>query len=271
MRATADLMNRYAMPLGRMAAALCTTAAILALGAPRAQAAQDTPAAALPVGLMHVAPPFQGGQKVRTPETPDETLVAALASALHRTATIAPLTDSPDQVQLLRVATKAHSVMPGKTRVATGYRYTPMAIMRSDTDIKSWAQLRGRTVCLSAGSVYEGVMARDYGAIEKALPAPADSLLALRTGGCDAAVHDDVTLKALLTYPEWKKFSAHLIGDTSSELVFSIPSGDTATVDAARALTQSWEQEGYLKKLNAKRVRDMAFEVYLDQTVPDCH
>src|SRR3546814_5705323 len=78
------------------------------------------------------------------------------------------------------------------------------------SDIKSWQQLKGRTVCLSEGGRYVGALTRQYGAVEIVFKAPADSLLALRTGGCDAAVHDDVMLKELLKLPEWKKFSASL-------------------------------------------------------------
>src|SRR3546814_17373291 len=85
-----------------------------------------------------------------------------------------------------------------------------MAIMRTDTDIKSWQQLKGRTVCLSEGGRYVGALTRQYGAVEIVFKAPADSLLALRTGGCAAAVHDDVMLKELLKLPEWKKFSSSL-------------------------------------------------------------
>src|SRR3546814_19750149 len=95
-----------------------------------------------------------------------------------------------------------------------------MAIMRTDTDIKSWQQLKGRTVCLSEGGRYVGALTRQYGAVEIVFKAPADSLLALRTGGCDAAVHDDVMLKELLKLPEWKKVSARLPPGPAAPLTF---------------------------------------------------
>ncbi|MBC7489692.1 MAG: hypothetical protein H7240_06650 [Glaciimonas sp.] len=80
--------------------------------------------------------------------------------------------------------------------------------MRSDTDIQQWLPLKGRSVCLSEGSPYGGSLHVGYGAREEVVKAPADGLLALRIGHCDATVHDDGVLNQMLTLPEWEKFSA---------------------------------------------------------------
>jgi polar amino acid transport system substrate-binding protein len=163
------------------------------------------------------------------------------------------------------------AVPPAFIEVPTGYRATPMAIMRSDTDIKSWDQLSGRTICVSEGGRYAGVIAKRYGAFEKVYRAPADSLLALRTGRCDAAVHDDDMLNELLKLPEWKKFSATLKADQIAGLSFLVPASDDATASAVKTMTKEWQAKGYLATLRRERVRDIAFEVYLDQVIPDCH
>src|SRR3546814_15063559 len=101
-----------------------------------------------------------------------------------------------------------------------------MAIMRPATDIKSSQQLKCRTVCSSEAGRYVGALTRQYGAVEIVFKAPADSLLALRTGGCDAAVHDDVMLKELLKLPEWKKFSASLPPGPAAPLTFVLRADD---------------------------------------------
>jgi polar amino acid transport system substrate-binding protein len=115
------------------------------------------------------------------------------------------------------------------------------------------------------------VIAKRYGAFEKVYRAPADSLLALRTGRCDAAVHDDDMLNELLKLPEWKKFSARLPVARRTPLVFAVPAGDAASVALLQQIASDWRTSGFVEQLNRKRARNIAFEVYLDQDVPDCH
>lgn len=234
----------------------------------------------LVVGMHYVVPPFVGGSKVRTPEAIDTALAEDLAARLDADLRSVPIPEpdsgkaewlSPKADLALAAIGSGYDVPPSFATVPTGYTARPMAIMRTDTDIKSWDQLEGRTVCLSEGGLYVGAMARRYGAIEKIFKAPADSLLALRTGGCDAAVHDDIMLKELLKLPEWKKFSASLPPGPAAPLVFIVPKDDAATIALLNTLVREWKARRHLADLTRNRVRDIAFEVYLDQVVADCH
>lgn len=156
----------------------------------------------------------------------------------------------------------------GVQRYALGWSAGPMAIMRTDTDIHEWADLAGRTVCLSADSRHVGEPAARYAAIEQVYPSAADALLALRIGQCDAAVQDEGFLRRLLVFPEWQKFSAQLAPDRQVALVQLLRADLPA--DAVHALRQS-VAPAQLQKLAQQQARSIAFEVYLDQTVPDCH
>src|SRR3546814_15272064 len=115
-----------------------------------------------------------------------------------------------------------------------------MAIMRTDTDIKSWQQLKGRTVCLSEGGRYVGALTRQYGAVEIVFKAPADSWLALRTGECDAAVHDYVLLKALSKLPEWTQFAARLPWRPAAPLTFLLRPVHALTLAVLKGLPVEW-------------------------------
>lgn len=229
----------------------------------------------LVAGIGYLAPAYRAGAKFRTPETMDSALAEEVAkrlqvtpAAVHATPAQAARVLGSGDADLLLASTAA---VDGAAIVQTGYAAGPMAIMRSDTDIKRWEQLKGRTVCLSEGGRYVGTIAARYGAVEKVLRAPADSLLALRTGRCDAAVHDDVMLEELLKLPEWKKFSARLPAVQRTPLVFAVPASDAASVAFLRQVANDWRASGFLEQLNRKRARNIAFEVYLDQDVPDCH
>ncbi|WP_228255782.1 type 2 periplasmic-binding domain-containing protein [Pollutimonas thiosulfatoxidans] len=265
------------LPFGCMSLLAAT---VLALAGGGAVLAQDALAGkqAMIVGMHYVVPPFVGGTKVRTPEAVDTALAEALAEGMRArlvavsTTQVAATAADPAAPRASLIALEPQQSLPATlVTIPTGYKAGAMAIMRTDTDITSWEQLKGRTVCLSEGSRYVGKMASQYGAIEMVKRAPADSLLALRIGSCDAAVHDNVMLEQLLTFPEWKKFSAQLRPSSVSPLVFAVPADDAATVAATKRLAAAWKADSYLAKLNQQRVRDIAFEVYLDQNVPDCH
>lgn len=245
-------------------------------GAASAQSAQSGD---MVVGLDYVVPPFVAGAKVRTPEAIDTTLAEQIAKRLHaRLAMVAADRADPAKTieaggaKIVLAAVPGVAAASGSTvTIPTGYTAAPMAIMRSDTDIKTWEQLKGRTVCLSRGSRYIGMAAARYGAIEKIFGAPADSLLALRTGHCDAAMHDDTMLNELLKFPEWKKYSARLSAGPRITLAFVAPAADAATVSLLQQTASQWKASRYLAALTKTRARDIAFEVYLDQNVPDCH
>lgn len=233
----------------------------------------------LDVGVRYVVPAYVAGAKYRTPESIDSILAENLAARLQvtlatlhaTTANRMELLASGKADVLLAAVAGSDTLSQAAAVVPTGYTAAPLAIMRTDTDIKEPQQFKGRTVCLSEGGTYVGTMAARYGAIEKVYKAPADALLALRIGGCDAAVHDDAMLTELLKLPEWKKFSTRLTVGPRSALVLVAPAGDIDAAAFLKKTVHAWSDGGYLAKIRKKWANDVAFEVYLSQSVPDCH
>ncbi|WP_368639181.1 transporter substrate-binding domain-containing protein [Castellaniella ginsengisoli] len=160
------------------------------------------------------------------------------------------------------------SLPAGVRAAALDWSAAPMAIMRTDTDIHAWSDLSGRTVCLSADGRSGGELAARFGAIEQIYASATDALLALRIGQCDAAVQDEDFLKQLLTFPEWKKFSSQLAPYRTQKLTRLLRDDLPASLKAAVRRATSQER---LRELARQQARDIAFEVYLDQAVPDCH
>ncbi len=156
----------------------------------------------------------------------------------------------------------------GVRATALAWSAGPMAIMRTDTDIHAWSDLGGRTVCLSADGRVSGELSARFGAIEQIYASAADALLALRIGQCDAAVQDEDFMKQLLAFPEWKKFSARLAPYRTQALTRLVREDLPAPRKAAVRQATSPER---LRELARGQARDVAFEVYLDQTVPDYH
>ena len=83
-------------------------------------------------------------------------------------------------------------------------------------------------------------------------------------------MHDDTLLKVLLKLPEWKKFSAQLAPVSRQILVLQVRGNDPADLTAARQAAARWNDAFWLNAIR-KWVNNVAFEVYLDQNVPDCH
>ena len=188
---------------------LCAGLALAALGLPGA----PTHAEAIGVSLVPAASP--PGAKVRTPAR-IEVLAGrkALGSGDELVAVADPARGSAmvAQGELAGWLGAAEGDIQGENLRLTelDYSISPMAIMRTDTDIHEWSALAGRTVCLAADGRYVGEMAARYGAIEQVYPSTTDALLGVRIGSCDAMVHDEAFLEALLAFPEWRKFSARL-------------------------------------------------------------
>ncbi|SFI20053.1 polar amino acid transport system substrate-binding protein [Collimonas sp. OK307] len=236
----------------------------------------------LVVGVSYVVPEYAAGAKYRTPEGFYNAAAEDLAQRLGVTLRTVKVTAQSRQqllaqgkVDLLLLNLKqadADTLRARATLLPTSYQARPKLIMRSDTDIKRLAQLRGRSVCVARGGAYVGILAASYGAVEKVVNAPADALLALRTGACDAAVHDDAVLNGMLDLPEWKKFSASLPLDGSpATLTFAIRPADTELATYLQQLNGAWGDSGYWADNRKKWINNVAFEVYLDQNVPDCH
>ncbi|GAB3542055.1 transporter substrate-binding domain-containing protein [Noviherbaspirillum agri] len=233
----------------------------------------------LVASVHYVVPEYKAGMKFRTPETVDTALLESVTRRMQ--ISLATVRAEPGkQLQLLRSGKADVALaMIGKNDplrrnaavIPVGYAAGPMAIMRSDTTIKSWEQLKGRKVCVSEGGQYVGTLAAKYGAVEKLYRAPADALIAVRVGECDATVHPNVMLEELIKLPEWKKFSASLPVGPRSELAFVVPAGDKKSAAFLKQVTDEWTAQGHVDQLVKKSVRNIAFEVYLDQTVPDCH
>jgi polar amino acid transport system substrate-binding protein len=260
------------------AAALATAVAVPASDASASAGPAVAAPRALVVGVDYVVPPFVPGAKVRTPEGPSSLLVEDVVRRIkipaHTVAagnTASPAPPADFDFALLALADDAMRGSAQAQVIPTGYSSGAMAIMRTDTNIKKWADLKDRTVCVAEGGLYAGKIAARYGAIEHVHKAPADALLSLRTGGCDAAVHDSAMLDELLKLPEWKKFSARLPVQDRKTLAFVVPAGNKTMAPELKRASREWKSTAFLQKITKQAVADIAFEVYLDQTVTDCH
>ena len=234
-------------------------------------------ASVLHVGLDSVPPPPAAGAKVRTLAEPSGHIARLLSARNQVALSVLGRPDAASESPLKpldliltysgSLPTSAGGQIPVHVPVM---KSRPQAIMRSDTGIRSWHDLADRSVCVPETDGHKGYAVR-YGAREKVYPATADALLGLRTGQCDAVVIESALAGALLTLPEWKKFSATLPPGQGRDLVAIIQTGRPDADELLRRQLLELASERSLHTLYAGLARDIAFEVYLDQVVQDCH
>jgi polar amino acid transport system substrate-binding protein len=240
---------------------------LLAAAAPGAQ-----PAGGWRLGVAEVPAAPVPGAKPRTPVRIEVLAAAAVDSgAPVRAVALEQAVEQLREGELdawVGVVPDDAAVPEGVRRSALDWSASPLAILRTDTDIHAWPALAGRTVCLSADGRYVGELSARFAAIEQVYPSATDALLALRTGQCDAAVEDEGFLRALLKYPEWRKFSAQLAPYRTGVLT-QLRRPDLP--EAGRQALQKALAPASLRRQAGEQAKAIAFEVYLDQTVPDCH
>lgn len=234
----------------------------------------------LRVAVTYVTPPAVPGAKVRTADRLDAPAIAALAKILNlpvKLMQLAPaeaaaaLAEGSIDLALYSLPATAPEP-PGVTRVPTSYRTYPKAVIRTDTDIDSRADLKGRTVCLAGTAEHAALEATAAGAVLLPFAVPSDALVAVREGRCDLGLIDQTVWQPLMDYPEWKKFSATIeLSDHPRTLTWLVSSEHTQEADWLRARMQQWDSAGQWASFSKQWATDVAFDVYLDQEVPDCH
>lgn len=155
--------------------------------------------------------------------------------------------------------------------IETGFRSAKSVAMRTDTAIRNWDDLAGRIVCVSEAGFDEQKIAARYGAKLRVERAPALSLMRVRTGECDAAIHDAALLSKLFEETGWTKFSATLAPIEPSALIVEAKTSDPVLRERVEQAVRSLSNDEAWQARRARWARNVAFEVYLEQDAPDCH
>lgn len=260
-------LARSAPLLGRIAARLLTCAVALASGPAMAI---DAPALriAVPVGA-----PAPKGTEARafTDEGFARSLARDLAKAMGRRVTLHPLLPDDANRESMDFDLAVGFAPSGRNWIGAGPTRALSVAMRSDTDIHDWVDLRGRTVCFTAGETHAAELAEELGAVPRPQRAPALSLLRVRTGECDAALHEADQLNVLLAQPEWQKFSATLPPRDPLPLGVSVPAADPGLIGQVEEILTAVASPPAWEARHARWARNVAFEVWLEQDAPDCH
>lgn len=258
-------------------AALC--AAVFLSIESREAAAAPLPVATLRIGITPTHLPVSTGERDYTSGSPDAAYARDLAQQLGVPAEIVPL---PRDAQwnalqqghvdlVLARPGEAQATPAGLRAITTGYTSGLSVSMRSDTTVRDWKDLSGQVVCTSADNTRAQRHAARIGAALKVFDAPAQALVRVRTGECAAAILDRTPLDALLARKEWLKFSATLPPTDEQPLQAVLADSRAALIAPVRAAVLAIGTGEQWSQRHQKWASNVAFEVYFDQTGPDCH
>jgi polar amino acid transport system substrate-binding protein len=99
-----------------------------------------------------------------------------------------------------------------------------------------------------------------------------DALVPFREGQCDLSFVDDAVWLPLMRFPEWRAFSATLsVGGSRIERHWLLAASAHESQAWLKKEMRVWKAQSVWKTFGDKWARDVAFDVYLDQEVPDCY
>ncbi len=153
----------------------------------------------------------------------------------------------------------------------SGYNSGLSVAMPTFTTIRRWEDLAGKTICVSDANKHGQAVARFFGASPKLFRAPAQALIDLRTGACDASIHDQAGLSQLLATPEWKKFSATLPEIDPSAMIVAVSATRPRLAEQVKTALSDIRSGEYWQKAPSQWASNVAFDVYLNQVGSDCH
>lgn len=270
--------------LGGVALACLVAAALFAAGFAVVSAVARGPAPdfsgrPLRVGVGWLPPPDTPDMRLYVEEGFELDLAAVLAGAFAaelRLVRIAP--EAAEQAlkagEVDLVVTRAGAEDPLRRRarvVETGFSSGLSLAMRSDRPLKAWSALQGRTVCVTEANAHGLALAVRLGAQVRVLRAPAQALMSVRTGECDAALHDRALLDPLFGKMSWQKFSATLPAVEPTDLVVAVAPDDAGLAEAVEGALKPLSNSQTWQARREKWAATVSFEVYRDQVAADCH
>ena len=124
-------------------------------------------------------------------------------------------------------------------------------LMRENSGISSWEDLRGRTLCSVQGSIWNRLAAQRLLVTTISLNSTREAALALRNGHCVGWLYDEVNLLSALASGEWEGFAVSLPTRFVAPWAIAIRKEEGGgPLDRLLGDTLAkWHREGFLQEL----------------------
>jgi len=126
-------------------------------------------------------------------------------------------------------------------------------IFPKNTDVKNWADIRGKTLCGTEGASYNVFVTDTFGAKISARESNNDSLDALSKGECDGFVFDDSYILSKLSEEKWSKvFTMPLDTIDDAPWALAVQPGQQDMYDLMKAKVIAWHKGKVILTLEDK-------------------
>jgi polar amino acid transport system substrate-binding protein len=141
-------------------------------------------------------------------------------------------------------------------------------LLRKNSPIKSWDDLKGKKLCGTTGAFYNKDIAQQYGPEIASFDGSEKPLLALKNGDCIGYLYDQTFIAGKLTDDDWKGYQMTLPGIMETPWAIAVKLGEASLQKVLEDLHKDWVKSGRIvaleKKWNvpptdyAKRMHDKA-------------
>jgi polar amino acid transport system substrate-binding protein len=154
---------------------------------------------------------------------------------------IATMTATPEREQLVGIV-KPYYYAAGVDVLA-----------RKGSGLKTWDDLKGKSICAIQGAFYNKDMQDKYGATLVAFPGTAEALNALKGGTCIGFVYDDSFNNPKSLDPEWASgYDLPLPSINVQPWGVAVDKGDDKFMSFMSGVVQDWHKSGLIINLEKK-------------------
>jgi polar amino acid transport system substrate-binding protein len=131
---------------------------------------------------------------------------------------------------------------------AAGYN----VMVPKSMNLKSWAELKGKTACGIQGAYYNYEAAADFGLKVVAFAGPTEALAALRQGHCEGFLFDDVAIEGHMLEPEWSGYDMPLRSQEVQPWGVAVRKDQPEWAAYMSMMVNKWEKDGTIVNLETK-------------------
>ncbi len=131
---------------------------------------------------------------------------------------------------------------------AAGYNImTPKSM-----NLKSWAELRGKTVCGIQDAYYNYEAAMNFELQVTAFAAPVEALTALKQGLCVGLLYDDTWIEGAMQVPEWNNYEMPLESQEVQPWGLAVRKDQPEWAAYMSTMVKKWAKDGTILELETK-------------------
>ncbi|MGH7662140.1 MAG: transporter substrate-binding domain-containing protein [Vulcanimicrobiaceae bacterium] len=154
---------------------------------------------------------------------------------------IATMTDTPQREELVGIVKPSY------------YAAGVDILARKGSGLKTWDDLKGKSLCAIQGAFYNKDMQDKYGANLVAFPGTTEALNALRTGSCVGFVYDDSFNNPKSLEPDWSSgYDLPLASIDVQPWGVSVDKGDDKFMAFMSNVVKDWHKTGKIVSLEKK-------------------